>query len=396
MLETLDQQPLDALLAIIKMYREDEREGKIDLGVGVYKTADGQTPVFRAIKAAERRLLEQQESKGYLGLAGDTGFVDQLKPIVFGKDMADSARIAGLQTPGGTGGVRLAAAIARAAGGKRVLIGTPSWPNHAQILHDLGYELVEFNHARPDGSADMAALESALGDAGRGDTGRGDVVLLHACCHNPTGVDYTAKAWRQIADRLVERGVLPIIDSAYQGLGHGLEPDGEGLRIIVDRLPEALIAYSCDKNFGMYRDRVGAFFALGQSADGVERIMSHAFAQARATWSMPPDHGGAAVRMALADEGLRADWHEELTSMRERIRSVRQALADKGTAGSVDLTPLARQNGMFAVLPVSKAQVDRMREDHAVYMAGSGRINVAGLTMDNIETFTDALAQVTA
>ena len=390
MLETLDQQPLDALLAIIKMYREDEREGKIDLGVGVYKTAEGETPVFRAIKAAERDLLEQQESKGYLGLAGDTGFVDQLKPIVFGKDMARSDRIAGLQTPGGTGGVRLAAAIARAAGGKRVLIGTPSWPNHAQILHDLGYELIAFNHAQPDGSADMAALESALGEAGQG-----DVLLLHACCHNPTGVDYSAEEWREIADLLVERGVLPIIDSAYQGLGHGLEQDGEGLRIIVDRVPEALIAYSCDKNFGMYRDRVGAFFAYGQTADGVERIMSHAFAQARATWSMPPDHGGAAVRTVLEDKGLRADWHDELTSMRERIRSVRQALADRGMAGSVDLTPLARQNGMFAVLPVSKEQVDRLREDHAVYMAGSGRINVAGLTMDNIDTFTDALAKVT-
>ena len=390
MLDQLTQQPPDALLAIIKLFNADDRNDKIDLGVGVYRTADGATPVFRAVKAAEQRLIDTQDSKGYLGLVGDAGFVSGLMPYIFGSDHPSDGSIAGMQTPGGTGAVRLGAAIAVASGIKRMLIATPSWPNHAQILNDLGLEIVGFNHANADGTPDMASLRGALENAGRG-----DAILLHGCCHNPTGVDYSAEDWEELSKLIVERGVLPLVDNAYQGLGGGMEEDGLGLRTVLAHAPEALVAYSCDKNFGVYRDRVGAFYVVSQDEESTQRIMSNAFALARANWSMPPDHGGAVIRIILEDEGLTADWLAEVDEMRARIRSVRAKLADAGMVGSVDLSPLGQQNGMFATLPVTKDQVKQLREEHGVYMAGSGRINVAGLTMGNIDKFTAAIAAVT-
>ncbi|APE27901.1 aromatic amino acid transaminase [Aurantiacibacter gangjinensis] len=390
MLDQLTQQPADALLAIIKLFNADARQDKIDLGVGVYRTADGATPVFRAIKAAEKRLWETQDSKGYLGLVGDEGFVTRLMPYVFGADHPADGRIAGMQTPGGTGAVRLGAAIAKAAGATRMLIGTPSWPNHAQILGDLDLEMVGFNHANTDGSADMDAIRSALRSANAG-----DAILLHGCCHNPTGVDYTPAEWDEIAALIAQRGVLPLVDVAYQGLGNGMAEDRLGLKAVMAHCDEVLVAYSCDKNFGVYRDRVGAFYVVGKNADDTNRAMSNAFALARASWSMPPDHGGAAIRIILEDEALTADWLAEVEEMRDRINAVRAKLAEAVKAGSVDLTPLARQNGMFATLPVSPEQVKQLREEHGVYMAGSGRINVAGLTTNNIPKFIHALADVT-
>ncbi|WAT17582.1 aspartate/tyrosine/aromatic aminotransferase [Aurantiacibacter sp. MUD11] len=390
MLDRLDQQPPDALLALIKLYEADERPDKIDLGVGVYRTADGATPVFGAIKAAEQRLIDTQDSKSYLGPEGDMRFVRGLMPHVFGDAVADDGRIDGMQTPGGTGAVRLATALAKASGVKRVLIGTPSWPNHAQILADVSLEMVGFSHAAADGTPDMGALRAALADAGEG-----DAILLHGCCHNPTGIDYSADQWDEIAGLVRDSGVLPILDLAYQGLGDGMEADAYGVRAVLPAVPEALVAYSCDKNFGLYRDRVGAFYAMGASAEDTVRIMSNAAALARANWSMPPDHGGAAVRMILEDEQLTADWLAELEDMRQRIRQVREKLAASSNAGGVNLAPLGQQNGMFAMLPVSKEQVQQLREKHGVYMAGSGRINVAGLTMGNIDKFVAALADVT-
>ncbi|ANU07169.1 aromatic amino acid transaminase [Paraurantiacibacter namhicola] len=390
MLERLNQQPPDALLALIKMHAADPRADKIDLGVGVYRTGQGDTPVFGAIKGAERRLVEEQASKSYLGPEGDMGFVHGLAPIVFGADMAASDRIEGMQTPGGTGAVRLALALAKAGGCKRVMMGTPSWPNHAQILDDLGLELVAFDHATSEGDANFAALEQALSGAGEG-----DAVLLHGCCHNPTGVDYSNAQWDAIAAMLADSPVLPVLDLAYQGLGQGLEEDAYGLRTVLAAVPEALVAYSCDKNFGLYRDRVGALWAMAADTDVLDRVLSNASSLARANWSMPPDHGGAAVRVVLEDADLTAQWLDELEQMRTRINQVRTKLGEAGTAGSVDLTPYARQQGMFAMLPLSKEQIVALREDHGIYMAGSGRINVAGLTTANIGTFVAALAKVT-
>lgn len=390
MLDRLSPQAPDALLALIRLHAADPREDKIDLGVGVYRTEEGATPVFRAIKAAEQRLVDEQDSKSYLGPEGDIGFVNALMPYIFGADATMGGRLAGMQTPGGTGAVRLAVALAQKAGVRRIHMGVPSWPNHAQIMADISLEVATFDHANPDGSANLDAVLTAIRSAGPD-----EAILLHGCCHNPTGVDYTLDQWAAIAEAIAETGIFPIIDSAYQGLGAGLEEDAAGMRLVLAKMPEALIAYSCDKNFGMYRDRVGALYMLAETPAGLDAITSNANALARASWSMPPDHGAAAVRLILRDPDLTKVWLTELDEMRGRMRQVRAALAAAGTAGRIDLTPLGTQNGLFSVVPVSKEEVVRLREEHGIYMAASGRINIAGLTMANLPKFIAALAEVT-
>ncbi|MBV7265063.1 amino acid aminotransferase [Erythrobacter ani] len=391
MLHRLEEQSPDALLALIKLHAADDRPDKVDLGVGVYRTGQGATPVFGAIKAAEQALVDEQESKSYLGPEGDVGFVNALMPYIFGEDATMGGRIAGMQTPGGTGAVRLALALAQKAGLEKLHMGVPSWPNHAQIINDIALEMVPFDHANPDGTANVEAALAAIDNAGPN-----EAILLHGCCHNPTGIDYSADEWEAIGDAIAASGIFPIIDTAYHGLGNGLDEDVAGLRSVLAKVPEAFIAYSCDKNFGMYRDRVGAFYILADGGETLNKAFSNANALARASWSMPPDHGAAAVRLILRDGTLTQMWMDELDQMRERMRQVRAVLADAGMAGSVDLTPLGTQNGLFSVLPVSKEQVARLREEHAIYMAGSGRINVAGLTMNNIDKFIEAVADVTA
>jgi len=388
--DRLSPQAPDALLALIRLHAADPRADTIDLGVGVYRTEEGTTPVFAAIKAAEQRLVDTQDSKSYLGPEGDMGFTAALMPYIFGAaDPAMGGRINGMQTPGGTGAVRLALALAQKAGVRRVHMGVPSWPNHAQILADLGMELAAFPHARRDGTADLDAVLDVIDNAGSD-----EAVLLHACCHNPTGIDYTADDWVAIVDAFASSGTFPIIDAAYQGLGHGLEEDAGGMRALLAAVPEAFIAYSCDKNFGQYRDRVGAFYILGQDSAALDTAFSNVNALARACWSMPPDHGGAAVRIILNDPDLTKAWLAELDTMRARMRQVRDALAAAGRAGRIDLTPLAAQNGLFAMLPVTKEEVAALREDHGIYMAASGRINIAGLTSVNLPKFIAALAAV--
>ena len=391
MLELLKQQSPDALLALIKLFAADDRADKIDLGVGVYRTGQGDTPVFAAIKAAEQRLVTEQDSKSYLGPEGDLGFVHALMPYIFGKDATKGGRIEGMQTPGGTGAVRLAVAVAKQAGVGTIHLGAPSWPNHAQILGDVDLETRVFDHANPDGTANLESVLGAIRTAQDG-----EAVLLHGCCHNPTGIDYSAEQWDQIAAALADSKAMPILDIAYQGLGQGLEEDVAGVRKVLDAVPEALIAYSCDKNFGMYRDRVGALYVMAQSAAGLDPILSNLNALARASWSMPPDHGGAAVRLVLRDSDMTAQWLDELETMRNRMRQVRQELANAGKVGSLDLTPLGAQNGLFSVLALSKEQIQALRDDHAIYMAGSGRINIAGLHMGNLEKFVNALETVTS
>lgn len=390
MLENLAPQPADALLALIKLHNADPRADKIDLGVGVYRTSDGATPVFAAIKAAEKRLLDTQDSKAYLGPEGDMGFVHALIPYVFGADF-DRARVEGMQAPGGTGAVRLAVEVAKRAGIKRLWMGTPSWPNHAQIVNAIGLELKTFPHMTADGAADLDALKAALAQAEPG-----DAVLLHGCCHNPTGVDYTDAQWDEIAPLLQARGVLPILDLAYQGLGAGMEADAYGLRKVLATVPEALVAYSCDKNFGLYRDRVGAFYAVTSDADALAKAMSNGATIARASWSMPPDHGAAAVRLVLEDAELTKLWLAELDEMRDRMRWVRDRLAAAQQVGTVNMAPLGTQHGLFSMLPLNGEQILAIREKHGVYMAGSGRINIAGLTNGNIEKFIEALGDVAA
>ncbi len=392
MLSNLAQQPADALLALIKLHNDDPRTDKIDLGVGVYRTGQGATPVFGAIKAAEQRLVDTQDSKSYLGPEGDMGFVHALMPYIFGADDPTmSGRIEGMQAPGGTGAVRLAAALAKKAGVSRVWMGLPSWPNHAQIYADLEIELKTFAHAAKSGVTDMDALRAAIAEAAPG-----DAILLHGCCHNPTGIDYSPAQWDEIALLIAAARLLPILDLAYQGLGKGMEEDAYGVRRVLAAVPEALIAYSCDKNFGMYRDRVGAIYVMAEDAAVMNRVLSNGHALARAAWSMPPDHGGAAVRLILEDPALTALWLDELETMRTRIAQVRARLAAAGQQGGVDFAPIGRQNGLFSMLPLSPEQIQQLRSNNGIYMAGSGRINAAGLTMANIDRFIAAVAAVSA
>ncbi|MFB0872629.1 MULTISPECIES: amino acid aminotransferase [unclassified Sphingobium] len=377
-------QPADALLALIGAFRSDPRAGKIDVGVGVYRDLAGHTPVLRAVKEAERRLLEQQQSKAYLGPEGDIGYFEALKPIIFG-DRAFDARLSGLQTPGGTGALRVAAELlARGRPGARIWVGNPTWPNHLPILKAAGLKIAAYDHY--DVTSQRLTIDQTL-DALKG-AAPGDVALLHGCCHNPTGADFTVDQWRAIATLLRDRGVLPLIDLAYQGLGEGLDEDAAGARQTLEIVGEGLVAYSCDKNFGLYRERVGALYTVAKSPEQARIIQSNLLALTRANWSMPPDHGAAIVRVILEDPDLSADWRAELAEMRERIQQIRHLLANADPA----LAPLATQQGMFSTLPLSAEEVARLRDQHGIYMPASGRINIAGLTPETVPPFVAALA----
>jgi aromatic-amino-acid transaminase len=385
MFETLADQPPDALLALIGLHRADPRPQKLDLGVGVYRDETGVTPIMAAVREAERELLATRTTKAYLGPEGDPVYVDLLKPIVFGRD--PGARLVGVQTPGGTGALRLGAElIAAAKPGAKILVGTPTWPNHAPIFTAAGLRLETFPFFDVAGQRlDVDALATAIDRAEAG-----DVVLLHGCCHNPTGADLAGDDWKRIAEIVRARGVLPFVDLAYQGLGDGLEPDAAGTRALLADLGEGLVAYSCDKNFGLYRDRVGALFGLGATAPAAATMLSNMIALARVNWSMPPDHGAAIVRTVLEDESRTTLWRDELVRMGTRVRAVRAAIA----AADPRLAAVGRQHGMFSTLPIAPALIQRLRAEHAVYMAGSGRINVAGLRVEDAATFVAALAAV--
>lgn len=383
-LASLRSQPADALLALIGMHRRDPRPDKIDLGVGVYRDEAGHTPVMRAVKLAEEWLARDQESKSYLGAEGDVRFARLLADIVFGDGHPESERRIGLQTPGGTGALRLGAElIARAAPQARVWIGAPSWPNHAPIFREAGLEVAShryFDAAR--GDVDFAGMMAAIEGMAAG-----DVLLLHGCCHNPTGAGFSAEEWDALAGWIAARGVLPFVDLAYQGLGDGLEADAAGLRTMLRAVPEALVAYSCDKNFGLYRDRVGALWVQAANASDAARAGENMLVLARSLWSMPPDHGAAVVRLILEDAALSALWRAELDGMRLRINGLRADLA----ASHPRLAPIGGQRGMFAMLPLDRAAIVGLREAHGIYMAESGRINIAGLREEMIPRLTAAL-----
>lgn len=387
MFQTLQSQPADGLLTLIGLFRDDPRNSKIDLGVGTYRNAAGVTPVMEAVKAAERILLEGQQSKAYLGPEGDQRFVDLLRPIVLGAADARSERVVGVQTPGGGGALRLGGELIVAARpGAKVWLGTPTWPNHRPVLEAAGLTVAEYRYFDPATQSlcfdDMLAALSAADP--------GDVVLLHGCCHNPTGAELDAAQWEAVAGLVAERGLLPFIDLAYQGLGGGLEADAHGTRRVLAAVPEALVAYSCDKNFGLYRERTGALFALAADAGTASVVFGNLLALARVNWSMPPDHGAAAVRIVLDSPELSRTWRAELDGMCRRVNAVREALA----ATDRRLAFLSRQRGMFSQLPIAPAAVAALRRDHGIYMAGSGRINLAGLQVAEAGTFVDALRAV--
>jgi aromatic-amino-acid transaminase len=382
----LDAVRSDSLLKLIALASADPRPDKIDVGVGVYRDGLGRTPVMRAVKAAEKKLWETQDSKSYLGSAGDVLFPDLLKPIVLGPHATDE-RIVGLQTPGGCGALRLGfQLVQRANPAARVLIGLPTWPNHVPIVKGCGLEIAEYPYY--DRDARRVRFDSMM--AAIAGASAGDVVLLHGCCHNPTGADLDAGQWAEVTRVVATRGLIPFVDFAYQGLGRGLDQDAAGLWGILDACDEVLVSQSCDKNFGVYRDRVGCLFLKTASKPASDNALGHVLQIAREMWSMPPDHGGAVVRTVLQDAALAADWRAELDEMRARILRIRERLA----AADPNLAFIRDQMGMFSMLPVTPEQVLELREKHGIYMADSGRFNVLGMADAAVDRFVATLAEV--
>ena len=375
----------DSLLALIALAEADPRNDKIDVGVGVFRDAVGNTPILKVMKKAEQRLRDTQVTKAYLGSWGDKRFAELLRPILLGEHAADE-NISGVQTPGGCGALRLGFELITTANpGARVFMGTPSWPNHPPIIRAVRLEMVEYPYyERGQGTIRFEDMIAALQGAEAG-----DVALLHGCCHNPTGADLSEDQWREVIRVVSERGIIPLIDIAYQGFGRGLDEDAFGVRLALDSCDEVIVAQSCDKNFSCYRDRVGSLWIKTGSKEATATAMAHVFQRAREMWSMPPDHGAACVHIILDDTQLRAEWLIELAAMRDRINAVRQRIA----AADPRLAFIGRQFGMFSMLPLSKEQVLKLREDHGIYMADSGRFNVVGLGDDQIDRFTAAVVE---
>ncbi|HEX8643953.1 MAG TPA: amino acid aminotransferase [Allosphingosinicella sp.] len=384
--ERLEEQKADSLLHLIALCDADPRADKIDVGVGVYRDAAGGTPILRAVKQAERLLWEKQETKAYLGSRGDIRFTDLVKPIVFGEEAAADARIVGVQTPGGCGALRLGADLVSKANPRaRIFVGQPTWPNHGPLIECAGVEMVRHPYYdRDSASIRFDEMIDALGSAEAG-----DLLLLHGCCHNPTGADLDLDQWRAVAELVARRGLIPFVDLAYQGLGNGLEADAAGTRLVVEAAEMALVAQSCDKNFGVYRERTGNLFVKGTNAGNADIVLGNLVQLSRTMWSMPPDHGAAVARIVLDDAELRAAWRTELGEMCARIRSLRARLA----AFDPRLSYIDRQNGMFSMLPISEAAVLALREERGIYMANSGRFNVVGLSDDNVDIFARAVVE---
>ena len=380
----LVHQPADGLLGLIALHRADLRSEKIDLGVGVFRNDAGATPVMRAVKKAEEILVVSQDTKSYLGADGDLAYTDLLAEIALGSTLARSERVVGVQTPGGTGALRLGAELlARARPQASVWMGDPTWPNHAPIFADAG--LTVRSHRFYDVATATIEFDAMMDDLAQAVPG--DILLLHGCCHNPTGATFSAGEWKTIARFCADKGLIAFIDLAYQGLGDGLDKDAQATRMLFEALPAVILAYSCDKNFGLYRERVGALWIQAPGAQAAATVHGNMLSLARSLWSMPPDHGAAVVRTILERPELRADWMRELDEMRQRITMLRETVA----AQDPRLGFIARQRGMFAMLPVSGKAVTAMRRDHGIYMAGNGRINIAGLTARNVPLFVAGL-----
>jgi len=390
--ESLQLLPPDAIIGLIAEYKNDPREPKVDLGIGVYRDAAGETPVLDVVKEAERRILESQASKTYIGSAGSAAFNEAMRDLTFADSVAGD-RVAMLQTPGGSGSLRVAAGvILRARKDATVWVSGPTWANHVPLLGGAGLELKTYAYYDDERkSLDLDAMLDALHDLPKG-----DVILLHASCHNPTGIDPDEAQWREIADVIVERELLPFIDIAYQGFSSGLDSDVFIARELAGRVPEMIVCTSCSKNFGLYRDRVGALFIVTADSKTRDIAQSQANNLVRTMYSMPPDHGAAVVETVLHDEKLRARWVEELGEMRERLHDMRQLLDDalRAEAPEHDFSHVVRARGMFCFLGISTEQVRRLKKDHAVYMVDSSRINIAGITAGNVGHIARSVAAV--
>ncbi|WP_065260807.1 amino acid aminotransferase [Pseudomonas bananamidigenes] len=392
--DAIGRVPGDPILGLMEAYAQDTNPRKFDLGVGVYKDAQGLTPIPEAVKIAEARLIESQDTKTYIGGHGNPLFGKLINELVLG---ADSALIAqqhagATQTPGGTGALRLAADfIAQCLPGKGVWLSNPTWPIHETIFAAAGVRISHYPYVGSDNRLDVDAMLAVLNEVPKG-----DVVLLHACCHNPTGFDLSHDDWHRVLDVVRRRELLPLIDFAYQGFGDGLEQDAWSTRLFAAELPELLITSSCSKNFGLYRDRTGALIVCAKTADKLIDVRSQLAHIARNLWSTPPDHGAAVVATILADPELKRRWADEVEAMRLRIAQLRSGLVEALEPHGLRerFAHIGVQRGMFSYTGLSPEQVKDLREHHSVYMVSSGRANVAGIDATRLDLLAEAIANV--
>jgi aspartate/tyrosine/aromatic aminotransferase len=395
MFEKLDMAPADPILGLSAAFNGDANPHKINLGVGVYQDASGQTPIFSSVKEAEKRILADETSKSYLAIDGSPQYGSAVQSLIFGEDheISSSQRAITVQSPGGTGALRIAGDfLQRHYGGARLWLSQPTWANHPKIFQAAGLELGIYPYFdAANNSLDFAAMLDALKQVPAG-----DVVLLHGCCHNPTGVDPTPEQWAQIADVAQAQGWLPLVDFAYQGLGDGLREDAAGLLELCRASQELLVASSFSKNFGLYQERIGALTLVASDAQAAQKALSHLKIAVRTSYSNPPAHGSAIVTEVLSDADLRSRWHDEVAAMRARINGMRMlfvsTLKERGATG--DFSFIERQRGMFSYSGLNDDQVQTLREKYSIYIVGGGRINVAGMTETNMQRLCEAIVAV--
>lgn len=392
MLDLLTQQPEDKIIKLIQEFKQDTRSTKIDLGVGVYRDRNGITPIMNAVKSAEKRLWELEKTKAYTGITGDPEYRDALVRLVLG-DQAPSDRVSTAHTPGGTGAVRQALELIRLASpNTHVWISNPSWPNHISMTHHL--ELQQGTYRYFDQNTRDVDFDGMMEDLS--EKSRGDIVILHGCCHNPTGANLNHQQWDELVQLMLDNELVPLIDLAYQGFGDGLTKDVYSVQLMAEKLPEMLIAASCSKNFGIYRERAGILIAIADTKSASAITQSNLFHLNRQNFSFPPDHGARLVTMVLNDHDLRRIWEQELEEIRQRMLNLRENLAEelRWRSGSDRFGFLASHRGMFSLLGASKEQVSKMRRDAGIYMVSDGRINIAGLNEDSIPVLAQAMLDV--
>ncbi|QEA40344.1 aspartate/tyrosine/aromatic aminotransferase [Pistricoccus aurantiacus] len=394
MFERIERVPGDAILGLIEAFNKDNNPEKVDLGVGVYRDAAGNTPIMRAVKEAEAILLKNETTKTYIGSHGDPRYAKVILPLVLGADspVLEQQRASATQAPGGTGALRLAADfIYTQLPGSSIWVSDPTWPNHLGIFMGAGLALYKYPYVDAENRLDFASMLETLKQIPQG-----DVVVLHACCHNPSGFDLSQEQWQQVLEVVKERDLLPLIDFAYQGFGEGLDEDAYGVRLMAEKLDNVLITSSCSKNFGIYRERTGALIVVAKDQEQMENVRSQIAIVARENYSNPPAHGGSIVMEILESEELAKDWRKELTEMRDRINGLRREFVEALKPHGLDekFACVAEQRGMFSYTGLSAEQVDRLRDEFSIYMVRSGRANVAGMSSDKLPYIVKAIAAV--
>ena len=392
MFETLEPQPTDKIMALMNLFSQDERENKLDLGVGVYKDQRGVTPVMNAVKQAEKIILDRQTTKKYVGLIGSLGFVQEMIKLTLG-DSTDRDRICGVQTPGGTGALHQLFLLTRKARPDlTVWVPAPTWPNHPAILRHLKIKTANYTYF--DETNCSVNFSDMITDIKQARTG--DVLLLHGCCHNPTGANLTSAQWNEITELCLYKKMTPLIDIAYQGFGDGLDQDVVGLRMMAHKIPEMMIASSCSKNFGVYRERVGVAIVIAKSRKEATMAEENLKSLNRLTYSFPPDHGAAVVEEILTSKDLLYNWCEELENMRKNMLELRSGLASclRKHTNSERFDFIANHRGMFSRLGLTEKNVKKLREDFGIYMVSDSRINVAGLQENRLDFLASSISKV--